>query len=84
MNIDIKEVIKIVLIDAEKRRNDAGYGGRMDDGGASALKEQVEYYLAGMNGEIPENWQKYVKEIKILSDPEYANYIRLKQKFEDK
>ena len=81
MKIMIEDIIKLVLIDAEKRRNDAGYAGRMDDGGASALKEQVEYYLAGMNGEIPENWQKYVKEIKILSDPEYRDYLRLKEKF---
>lgn len=68
----------LVLKDADNKAEDAGFGGRMDDGGASSLREQVAFYKAGMNNIIPKEWLKYEE----ILDPEYSEYIRLKNKFE--
>lgn len=82
--VDIEKIMELVLEDATKKADDAGYGGRWDDGGASTLREQVEFYRCGMKGEIPTEWREYVKKIKKISDPEYAEYLRLKEKFKNK
>ena len=78
MKTDIKKIMDLILKDADKKAEDAGYSGRMDDGGASRLRDQVKFYQLGMNDQIPNDWKKYVKE----TDPEFSEYIRLKNKFE--
>ena len=75
---NIKKIMDLILKDADKRASDAGYAGRQDDGGASRLRDQVKFYKAGMKGDTPEEWYEYVKN----TDPEYSEYVRLKQKFE--
>ena len=82
MKVDIEKIIELVLKNAKKRKENAGYNGSMDDGGASILKTQVEFYKAGMNGTIPSQWNQYAEEIRKVSDPEFAEYMRLKNKFE--
>jgi hypothetical protein len=81
--IDIEKLIELVLKDAENQAESAGYGGRMDDGGASKMRSQVEFYRAGLNKTFPPEWDKYVKKYLEIYDPEYSEYIRLKQKFEN-
>lgn len=81
--IDIEKVIDLVLKDAHNKEEDAGFGGRHDDGGASVMRSQVEFYRAGLNNSIPKEWNKYVKEYMTMTDPEFSEYIRLKQKFEN-
>lgn len=78
MKIQIEKIIELVLKDADQRAEDAGFGGRMDDGGASRLRDQVAFYKAGMNNILPNEWLKYEEKL----DPEYSEYIRLKNKFE--
>lgn len=81
--IDIEKLIELVLKDAHNKSEDAGFGGRMDDGGASVMRSQVEFYRAGLNKTIPTEWDKYVKKYLEIYDPEYSEYLRLKQKFEN-
>ena len=81
--VDIEKIMELVLEEAFKRAEDSGYGGSSGDGGASALRVQVEFYRCGMKGEIPTEWREYVKKIKKISDPEYAEYLRLKEKFKN-
>lgn len=76
--IDIEDLKQAVLDEAESRRLNAGYAGRMDDGGARLLKDQVKYYSLGQMGKIPEEWMKFATKL----DPEYELYQRLKNKFE--
>lgn len=83
MKIDIDKIIELVLKDAHNKAEDAGFGGRHDDGGASVMKSQVEFYLAGVNRQIPKEWNKYVQQYKTMTDPEFSEYVRLKQKFEN-
>lgn len=76
--IDIQKLINLVLADAKKSREDAGYSGRMDDGGASRLEDQVKFYNYGRNGATPPEWEHYEKQL----DPEFQEYQRLKKKFD--
>jgi hypothetical protein len=71
------KVIPIVLEAAKTAREDAGYGGRMDDGGASILEAQVKFFQHGLACRLPPEWEQYKK----LLDPEYTEYLRLKRKF---
>lgn len=59
----------------------AAYGGEPSDRGASDLEKQIKAYKAGMNGEIPDMWSGYEEKLNKESDPEYEEYVRLKEKF---
>ncbi len=75
-------VIDIVLREAKQREDDAAYGGSMTDGGAEQLRAEADCFLAGIRGTIPERWRKYIDMAEHESDPEYAEYQRLRKKFE--
>lgn len=67
---------------ADGKELSAGMGGRRDDGGAGNLRNQVAYYKMGSLNVMPYIWEKYVKEYEAKTDPEYAKYLELKNKFE--
>lgn len=71
------KIIPLVLQAAKSARDDAGYGGRMDDGGAHVLESQVKFFQYGLSCSLPPEWDQYKK----LLDPEYTEYLRLKRKF---
>jgi hypothetical protein len=74
---------------AEQLRLDAGYSGSHGDNGAYKLLESFEIFklgvLAGQSAtqtntdliDVPNQWKDYFKE----EDPEYLEYLRLKEKF---
>jgi len=65
---------------AKEVADNAAFGGCMHDGGASSLREQIEFFNCGRRRVIPSGWAQYEKQI----DPEYTEYLRLKQKFGDR
>lgn len=71
-------IVELVRKAAADARSNAGYSGSWDDGGASRMERDIEFYLMGRSGLIPPDWKKYQK----LLDPEYKEYLRLKNKFE--
>jgi hypothetical protein len=75
------KIFTLITADANKRREDAGYGGRVDDGGASLLETGVYFYKLGMEKRLPEEWESYFQQATNEADPEYAEYTRLKKKF---
>ena len=77
MNQDIEKIIQIILADANRRREDAGYSGRYDDGGADITEAEVKFYRYGLENKFPHEWEKY----KLVLDPEYQEYQRLARKF---
>lgn len=78
------EAIKVkVLREAESRRESAAYGGRRDDGGASLLEAQVKWYEYGRQGVMPPEWKEHAREVVNENDPEWADYLRLRKKFEE-
>jgi hypothetical protein len=80
----INTIKRLVLKEAENKRNDAGYGGRWDDGGAGAMEAQVRFYEYGQKGIIPPEWEKLAKQVKNEGDPEWQEYQRLRKHFEGK
>lgn len=63
-------------------QSDAGYSGAMHDGGGGALIKEADAFVAGLERRLPTGWEKYASEVKKEADPEYAQYMRLKRKFE--
>jgi hypothetical protein len=76
--VDIKKVIVAVKKHADDLERDAAHGGERHDRGARKLREQVECYIAGMEGVLPRFWDQYL----VQSDPEWEEYKRLRVKFE--
>ena len=79
---NINEIVALILKDADKRESDAGMGGYSHDGGASKLREQVNFYLIGLREGFPDCWLNYKEQFEKEIDPEYAQYLKLKKKFE--
>lgn len=75
----VKDLMNHLELVANNMEKNAGMAGRMDDGGAGIIREQVKYYKMGLNNEFPSEWKQYVKQ----ADPEYDEYLRLKNKFKD-
>jgi hypothetical protein len=78
-----RQLLEWLMQYAQIKRADAGYGGEMNsDYGARALEEQVEVFIAAMQGSLPSVWDRYIKIRAKDHDPEYAKYLELKSKFE--
>lgn len=56
----------------------------MGDGGAANLSSQIEAFQAGILHAVPDiyDWLLVAKTMLNQGDPEYAEYLRMKQKFE--
>lgn len=51
-------------------------------GGVVTLQNEIAVYQAGQKGVIPERWSGYKAKFDRETDPEYAEHLRLKKKFE--
>lgn len=60
---------------------DAGFNGAHNDGGAGRMRREWEIYLAGYYKKgFP--FHNELQIFNIETDPEYAEYLRLKEKFD--
>lgn len=75
-------IMGILRNEAHSAREGAGYSGRWDDGGAGRLEDQIRFFQYGLAGTLPPEWEKYKVQVLHEADPEYAQYQRLKSKFE--
>lgn len=78
---ELRAVAALVRRDGEKRRENAGHAGRMDDGGGGALIAQAEAFMAGLSRRLPSGWEKYARQVDREADPDYATYQHLRAKF---
>lgn len=78
----IDEIIEMVEQAAAEMRDTAACNGEWNDGGAGKLLELVKFYNYGRKAVIPPEWEEYEQEYKNKHDPEFQEYLRLKQKFE--
>lgn len=78
----MKQFLEHLLVTAQDKRDSAGFGGAMHDGGASQLEGEIEIYLAGLTSSVPTAWQRFEKEFNRKTDPQYELYLQLKQKFD--
>lgn len=76
-----EKVVALVLAEAQEKRNSAGWSGSMSDGGAARLEEQVRFFRYGRDRVMPDEWRVFEQQVVRDSDPEYAEYQRLKAKF---
>jgi hypothetical protein len=83
-NMDFDKVINLILDDASERKRSAGYDGKWDDNGATKLEEQVKFFRYGLAHVMPSEWKDYSTKAKVESDPEYAEFLRLQEKFKVK
>lgn len=70
-------------IEAQRRIEYAGGNGEMGDRGARELRKRLDYWLMGIAQGIPREFKQYEEEYKNQQDPEYQEYLRLKEKFNE-
>lgn len=97
MKRTLLQIVETITEKANEMRTKAAYGGEHGDGGASTLEQNLEFFVLGfkinltnkdaitsdcfaMEIDVPVVWQKYF----YRQDPEYDEYLRLKNKFENK
>jgi len=81
--INMKNLMNFILEEADDREMEAGASGRSDDGGAKKLRDQVTFYRLGQTNDMPVTWQKFLEKFRKRTDPEYSEFLRLKEKFEE-
>lgn len=74
---------RFIRAKAQELRNSAAYGGDWGDKGAGNLLINLQCWIDGLNGRIPEGFLGYAKEIEQTSDPDWKKYQELKKKFEE-
>jgi uncharacterized protein YihD (DUF1040 family) len=79
--MDVEKLFPIVEAHARQLRDDAGYSGAMNDGGAGIVLAQLKFYKYGRDRVIPPEWSQYAKDYARSVDPDYSEYLRLKEKF---
>lgn len=84
MNEKLELICSIVKRSAARARDDASFGGRHDDSGASGMESRLDAFLDGVNFATTGESKLYnhilIEHEKKL-DPEYQEYLRLKEKF---
>jgi len=77
METKIEKLKSLVLKDAMRIRDEAGFSGLAHANGAIKLEESVKFYSLGEQGIIPPEWRIFEKQL----DSEYLKYLELKKKF---
>lgn len=78
-----KGMARIETIAAQKKE-DARLGGCWSDNGATEMLARMEIWWAGYQQRFPDFMKEAIEEAIKSDDPEYHEYIRLKEKFGDK
>lgn len=81
----IEEITRRVRASAHAARENAGYAGAWDDGGASRMLERLDAWLDGIQfarSGVTNTYRDLAARISRDGDPEYTRYLELKKKFE--
>lgn len=70
--------LKAMYDKAARDASNAAFGGEHHDNGARALVRRLNTFIYGWHREIPDDWKGSMRE-----DPEWAEYQRLKEKFDE-
>lgn len=89
MKRKIEQIVDKITKIAENKRTSAAYSGERNDGGASQLENSLNLFTTGVKTallavkektdllDVPKQWEDYF----IDEDPEYQEFLRLKEKF---
>lgn len=78
---ELRFLAEFVRRRGQQIQQDAAHGGSISDGGGGALINEVNAFLAGLDGRVPASWAVFAKEAGREADPEYQTYLRLKKRF---
>ncbi|MEL6102914.1 MAG: hypothetical protein AAFR68_16585 [Pseudomonadota bacterium] len=78
----LADIMERVEMTAQEIADNAGFSGADHDGGASEMRHGVRMFRMGMNRQLPSEWVPLLRQMQRESDPEYGEYMRLKEKFE--
>jgi len=67
--------------ESQKIKDNARYSG-FGQNSANNILAEFGHYKAGFYKTIPKNYYEHIRDIKNEQDPEYKQYLRLKEKFE--
>jgi hypothetical protein len=77
-----KNLIDFIIKKAEQEKENAAFSGCWSDGGYQSTLDEISIWKAGLEGKVPKEWSAYVRAFRRETDPEYKDYIRLKDKFD--
>jgi len=75
------DIIEILYKEADRKDESSAYAGGTGGAGGD-LRRQTQMYVAGREHGIPKEFQEFVDQYRKERDPEYEQYLRLKEKFE--
>jgi hypothetical protein len=74
-----------VKAQATKARDDAGYSGAWNDGGAAAMERHLNFWLLGLIQKVPAQYDKIVVEYEKQhlkeNSGEYRLFLNLREKY---
>lgn len=76
-------IVDAVSKESDDKERTALISGAAGDGGASRMRDKLRYWTAGLRNEVPDEYQEIVRQFEKEQDPEYAQYLKLKKKFEE-
>lgn len=88
IDLDFEKDLVAFIIGSVSKASDAkermaAMSGAAGDGGASRMRDKLKYWTAGLRNEVPDEYQGIVRQFEKELDPEYAQYLKLKKKFEE-
>lgn len=83
----IQHIKKVIKDSAEQKRFNAGMAGSWGDNGAAESERNLEYFLDGIQFArtgFTTKYKKIVDDLEKSADPDYQEYLKLKEKYENK
>jgi hypothetical protein len=77
----VRKLASVVRNEANSLEMNAGMSGLHHDGGAGRLLAMLGAWQDGLAQKVPEEFKVFVNQIEREEDPEYPDYLRLKEKF---
>ena len=79
---NIAELMRRIEERAQSLQQAAAQRGGQDDGGAERLRAEAKAFMAGRSREdLPDGWWELAMPIAHEQDPEYPEWLRLKERF---
>jgi hypothetical protein len=77
----VNELLAYLQQTAKDMRSDTRTSAPQREINARVLENEIAAYRAGMTLTVPQSWERHYQHFNNSRDPEYADFIRLQQKF---
>lgn len=79
----LRQIAGKYIAKGEEIARNAAYAGEWTDGGGGVMVNEGKAFLAGLDGRLPENWRDFAQDFERERQREWAEYQRLKAKFDN-